>query len=144
MSRRNDFSRTGFCLSLKSDPFKRAWSHFRFCLSLFISIYIPSRCRFTHIFASEHLPSSFVSVRLLPIVNVQPGGGDCAVATAATTAVVATWSLYLFERSKNYRSRVTGRRYLPFDREATTRDFAYPRLPAYHTGKIAFGHLWDP
>lgn len=36
----------------------------------------------------------------------------------------ARLDVYLFERSKNYRSGAATRRCLPFDREATTREFA--------------------
>lgn len=37
---------------------------------------------------------------------------------------LAVLDVYLFERSKNYRSGAASRRCLPFDREATTREFA--------------------
>lgn len=90
------------------------WARSRFRLCLFVR-FLSKRRRLTRALAREHL-SSFRSVP--PPPDSSGWGRPCCR--------VGLVSVYLFERSKNYRTRVAGRRCLPFDHRATTRNFAYP------------------
>lgn len=83
---------------------KRAWS--RFCPYLFI--------RFSR--------DADLRVQTSILFPFSSSPGLVIVGRATERELVLPWSMYLFERSKNYRIRVVGRQCLPFDHRATTRD----------------------
>lgn len=91
---------------------KRTRSRFRLCPLLFA---FRAERRWLRVHPRANHLSSFRSVR------PSPGSSSSGWELCRRDA---TRSVYLFERSKNYRSRAAARRCLPFDRGATTRNFA--------------------